>query len=117
MRVRSLSTKRSNQPSPLSNLEKLQSLSQSRLPRMSDKPLPKVELTDAERAGIEELKKRIEKDKLPRCKIPGHHASDDAFIGRFVRETKENVGFFLKGTKKKIRSAENVVILMLRMLS
>lgn len=97
MRMRSLSMKRSNQPSPLSNLEKLQSLSQSRLPRMipPEKERPKVELTQAELAGIEEIKKRLEKDGIRRCTIPGHHASDDAFIGRFVRAVFLNFFFFL----------------------
>ena len=81
-RVRGLSVKRSNE-SPLTNLQKLRLSSQSRLPRQEARP--KVALSEAEVAGIEELKARLERDGIQRCAITGHHASDDSFIGRFVR--------------------------------
>ncbi len=86
-RVRGLSVKRSKM-SPLTNLEKLRSNSQSRLPREVPKEQhtrPQVQLTEPELAGIAELKRRLEKDGIQRCVIPGHFASDDSFIGRFVR--------------------------------
>jgi hypothetical protein len=95
-RIRGLSVKRSSQPSPLSNLEKLKNLSQTRLPRvLEEKTRPKVELTDAEIAGIAELKSRLTRDGIARCTIPGHHASDDGFIGRFVKRNKEDKFLFV----------------------
>lgn len=101
-RLRSLSTKQAT-AEQLTHLRRLRQASQSRLivvkeenadkkkPEEGGAPKRAVELTKAEWEAVEIIKQRIKDEKIPRCTIPNYHASDDRFLGRFVRGKKGDV--------------------------